>query len=328
MSQKINVGLVGYGMAGEFFHAPLIHATEGFVLHSVVERNQSRSKERYPNVQIVRDYKELLADKDIDLIVLATPNDTHFEYAQMALMAGKHVVIDKPFVTKTADGETLIRLAKEKNLVLSVYQNRRLDGDFLTVKKLIEQKAVGDLNEYRGHYDRFRPELRLNSWKEDAGIFVDLGPHLIDQALHLFGKPLSVSTKTEVQRTNAKAVDYFEVSLNYPNFKAFLSAGMLYETPRPRFELVGTEGTFAKFGLDPQENCLKAGQIPCGKDWGKEPEENWGTLKTSTKTEKIPTENGNYPAYYANIYSSILGKSEVLVKPEEALEAIRIIENN
>jgi scyllo-inositol 2-dehydrogenase (NADP+) len=326
MSKSINVGLVGYGMAGEFFHAPLIHFTSGLVLHTVVERHQERAKERYPHVRVVRSLEALLADDSIDLVVIATPNNTHFDYAQKALLVGKHVVVDKPFTVTAHEGETLIALAKQTGKLLTVYQNRRLDGDFLTVKKLLAEGTLGEVKTYKAHYDRFRPVPR-DSWKEEAGVFYDLGPHLIDQALALFGKPLSVKVLVQTQREKALAEDYFEVTLQYAHTQVFVSAGMLYEEPRPRFELIGSAGTFIKYGLDPQENALKAGELPVNDTWGAEAEENWGTLSTAEGQTKVETEKGNYPAYYENVYQAIVRGEKLLVDPQDALEAIRIIED-
>jgi len=324
--REINVALVGYGMAGEFFHAPLVHVTEGLVLHSVLERNQERSKERYPMVQVVRSMEEILNNKRIELVVIASPNKTHFEYAQKALLADKHVVIDKPFATTAKEAEELIALSNEQNKLLSIFQNRRWDSDFLTVKKLMDEGDLGQIIEYKAHYDRFRPNVNLASWKEGEGVFYDLGPHLIDQALVLFGKPDQVQVKIEKQRQGAMAEDYFEVELTYNSLKVFLSASMLKEQPRPRFSITGTRGTFTKFGLDPQETALKAGYWPRGESWGEEKEETWGILQTETQQKHIRSLKGNYPAYYTNIYRAILGEEKLVVDPVWPLLGIKIIE--
>lgn len=325
-SSKINVALVGYGMAGEFFHAPLIHTVEGLVLHSVVERHKERSKERYPDVKVVRSIDDVLSNEEIDLVVIASPNKTHFDFAKRSLLANKHVVIDKPFATTAKEAEELLELSKKQNRVLSIYQNRRWDGDFLTVKKLIEGGELGQVQEYRAHYDRFRPNVNFNSWKEGEGVFYDLGPHLIDQALVLFGLSEKVSVKTERQRAGAMAEDYFEVHLEYLHTRVFLSASMLKEESRPRFWVKGSKGTFIKYGLDPQENALKAGAWPKGDEWGAEPEERWGILQTEKGEKKIPSEKGDYPAYYRNVYQSIVGLGKLEVGPELPLAGIRIIE--
>lgn len=324
--RTINVALVGYGMAGEFFHAPLIHTAEGLVLHSVVERHKERSKERYPHVKVVRSIDDVLKNKEVDLVVIASPNNTHFDFAKRALLANKHVVIDKPFASTAKEADELSELSKKQKRVLSIFQNRRWDGDFLTVKKLIENGELGRIQEYQAHYDRFRPNVNLASWKEGEGVFYDLGPHLIDQALVLFGLTEKVSVKIERQRVGALAEDYFEVVLEYAHTKVFLSASMLKEQPRPRFWLKGSKGTFVKYGLDPQENALKAGAWPTGDEWGTESEENWGTLQTEKGEQKVPTEKGNYPAYYQNVYQSIVGLANLKVGPGLPLAGIRIIE--
>lgn len=324
--KSINVGLVGYGMAGEFFHAPLIAVTKGLVLHTVVERHKEKSKEKYSDVSVIRGIDELLSNEFIDLVVIASPNNTHFDFAKRALLAGKHVVVDKPFTVTFQEAKDLVALAEKQEKLITVYQNRRLDGDFLTVQKLIKEGTLGEIQEYRAHYDRFRPTVNHLSWKEAAGVFYDLGPHLIDQALVLFGKPHKITTHLEKQRVGTMVEDYFEVHFQFPTVKAMVSASMLMENPRPRFQVIGSKGTFTKYGLDPQENLLKAGAIPKGDNWGSDPEENWGVLETSKGLQKIKTEKGNYPSYYANVYQAILGEEELFVDPQLPTEVIRIIE--
>ncbi len=326
MKTQLGVGLIGFGMAGEFFHAPFIHTLHGFVLHRILERTKERSKEKYPEATVVRSLEELLDSPEIELVVVASPNATHFEYAKKALLAQKHVVVDKPFTLTAKEGEELIALAERQGKILTVYQNRRWDGDFLTIKKLLAEGVLGDILEYEAHFDRFRPAIRPDSWKEADGILLDLGPHLLDQAWVLFGKPDSVSSKIEKQRPGAPAEDFFRIVFHYPGFDAILSAGMLIEHPGPHFVIKGTKGTYTKYGMDPQENFLKQGKIPQGDDWGLDMEENFGILETKDGKRSIVTERGNYAAFYENVREAILKGAKLAVDPRDSLEVIRVIE--
>ncbi len=334
MSKKINTALIGFGMSGEFFHAPFIDAHPDFNLIKVVERHSARSKELYPYVKVVKDYKEVLIDEEIDLVVINTPNYLHYEMAAGALEAGKHVVVEKPFVCTSREAALLIEIAKRKNLVLSVFQNRRWDGDFLTVKKIIENRLLGRLVEFRSHFDRYRNYIKPNSWKEQphpgSGLLYDIGPHLIDQAVVLFGKPETVYADLRSLREGSKIIDNFEIILSYDKLKVVLNSGFLYKQPLVRFALFGTEGTFIKNGLDPQEDTLKTFGYNNSTGWGTEPEEMWGELNTGVNglnfKGKIETEAGCYQKYFENIYDAVTGGKELAVKPEEALATTRIIE--
>jgi predicted dehydrogenase len=326
MNRKVKVGLVGFGMAGKYFHAPFLHTMAGFDLQSIVERSKEESKEHYPYAHIVRSVEELLAEEDIELIVIASPNDTHFEYARQALLSGKHVVIDKPFTITAKEGEELIALSEKHHKVLTVFQNRRWDGDFLTVRKLIQEGTLGEIQEYHANFDRFRPTIRTDSWKEAAGILYDLGPHLLDQAFVLFGKPQKVKSDIQKQREGAPADDFFSIALDYPWGCATLSAGMLVENIGPHFKVKGSKGSFIKYGMDPQENRLKAGDMPVGDHWGEDEVEKYGVLETELGKISIATEKGTYPVFYENVYQAIVKGEKLRVDPREALEVIRIIE--
>ncbi len=329
----INVGLVGFGLSGQVFHAPFIYANPNFKLSKIVERNSDNSKKLYPDIEIVRDYQDLLNDVSIKLIVITTPNYFHFEMAKEALLAEKHVIIEKPFTTNSEQADELINLSKEKSKILSVFHNRRFDGDFQTVKKVVENKLLGRLVEYEAHFDRFRNVLKYNAWREKilagSGILFDLGSHLIDQALVLFGLPNFVTADIRIQR-ESEVDDYFELILDYGRLKVTLKAGMLVREPGPRFILHGTEGSFIKYGIDPQEDLLRQGVLPGGADWGKENEKNWGTLNTDIKglhfSGKLETIQGSYAAFYENIYDAIVLHRNLVVKPEEARNTIRVIE--
>ena len=334
MNKEINVGLLSYGMAGMYFHAPFIHITEGMKLAKVLERHSDNSAKDYPGVQVVRNLNDMLDDDQIDLVVVATPNQTHFEYGKKAILAGKHVVMEKPFTPTSAESQELIELAKKHNRILSPFQNRRLDSDFLTVKKLLEEKRLGELVEFESHFDRFRNYLRPDTWKEEpgsgSGVLYDLGTHLIDQALVLFGLPKLVTADIRIQRNYSLTDDYFELILHYDKLKVNLKAGTLVMEDSPRFILHGTKGSFVKYGVDPQEEDAKQGHRPSEKSWGVEPENLWGTLYAEKDgkivKEKIKSFAGRYQDYYSNVRDVINNKGELLVKPEEARNTIRVIE--
>ena len=333
MKDKIRTGLASYGMSGRVFHAPFLEANPGYILKTILERTPKGSKEKYPAVNIVKSYEELLSDKKIDLIIVNTPDHTHYELAKIALNAGKHVVVEKPFVVKTSDGEELIKIAEEKNLVLSVFQNRRWDGDFLTVKKVIKDGLLGRLVEYEAHFDRYRNFIKENTWKEEeekgTGVIYNLGSHLIDQALVLFGLPELVNANIRTFRDEGKVNDYFDIRLEYANFRVILKSSYLVREPGPRYILNGTNGSFVKYGADPQEERLNIGALPVGKKWAKEKAEFWGLLNTSINgkdvRERIKTLPGNYNKFYSNVYKAIIEDEELAVKPGEALDVIRII---
>jgi len=329
----LNVGLVGFGLAGQVFHGPLIHANPYLQLTHILQRRGGEAAQKYPQAKIVRDLDSLLKDSSVELIVVATPNTSHFDIAAQSLRAGKHVVVDKPFTMNSSDADQLIALAKKVGRVLSVFQNRRWDGDFLTVRQILEEKKLGRLAEFHSRFDRFRVAVRPDAWREQAGpasgVLFDLGSHLIDQAVVLFGPPAGIYADLRLQREAAVAVDNFEVQLQYPEIKVTLHAGSLVCEPSPRFLLYGTAGTYQKFGLDPQEDALKQGGVPTGSGWGDEPESAWGALTacngTTTRT-KYRTLAGRYPDYYTNVFQAIRGQAELAVKPEQAREVMRLIE--
>ncbi len=332
--RTVNVGLIGYGMAGRVFHAPVISSVAGLRLHSVVERSGSTAKERYPDVKIVQSAEALVKDAEIEMIVIATPNTSHAELAALALEHGKHVVVDKPFTVSTREAQHLISLAKRKGLVLSVFHNRRWDGDFLTVRKLLHEGTLGRVVSYEAHFDRYRPQLKQGAWREAAlpgsGLLYDLGSHLIDQAFQLFGYPQTVIASCSKQREGVQADDAFEVKLGYAGLQVVLKASALVRELGPHFAIHGTLGSFVKFGMDPQEDALKRGELPGSEQWGIEREEQWGIwngevagLPIRGKVETLP---GAYEDYYTDIYEAIIESREPAVKPEEAVAVIRCIE--
>lgn len=331
--RTIQVGLAGFGMSGQIFHAPFISADPRFALKKVYERTTDKAKQAYPDVETVRTFDELLTE-DIDLVVVSTPNQYHVPMAIQAMRAGKNVIVEKPVAASSREAEELCRMAKEQGVLFSAYQNRRFDGDFLTVKKLIENGQLGEVVDYECHFDRFVTGQSTKQWKRDGGkginILYDLGIHLIDQVYALFGMPDEVYADMRRQRPESSGIDNFEVSLYYPDKKAILSAGELVAIPGPRFMVHGRKGSFLKYGQDPQERRLIGGMRPGSPDWGADEESAYGTLasveENGISQEIIVTEFGNYGRYYDNIYQAMTCGADLLVKPEEALDVLRIVE--
>ena len=338
MDKVVNIGLIGFGAAGQVFHAPVITSVAGLRLHRVTARKpeqQQLLRQRYPEVIPVTSADEIVQADDIDLVVVATSNDVHHSLAKDALLAGKHVVVEKPFTITSAEADELIALAQREKRLLTVHHNTRWNSDYLTIKKMIESGRLGRLVAFEARYDRFRNTLRENAWREEdlpgSGILYDLGAHLIDQSIQLFGLPLAVNADLRKQRTGARAVDDFELILHYPRLKVSLKGAMLIKEPSPRYALYGENGAFVKYGADPQEAALKAGKSPKGDlRWGEEPEDIWGKLNVledgRDHIEHLRSERGDYPAFYRNVYDAVTGQSELLVKPEQAREVIRTIE--
>jgi scyllo-inositol 2-dehydrogenase (NADP+) len=333
VTSPINVGLVGYGMSSRVFHAPLISANPLMHLTHIVQRHGDEAASAYPQAKIVRDLDELLADPDVELVVVATPNSTHFEIAQRALKAGKHVVVDKPFTISTKEADGLIALSRQAGRILSVFQNRRWDGDFLTVRQILEKGLLGRVAEFESRFDRFRPARNPKAWREQSlpgsGLLYDLGSHLLDQAVVLFGRPSSIYAELRRQREDAVADDRIEVHLEYPQVRVMVKAGMLVCEPSPRFILYGTQGSYVKYSLDPQEAALKSGVRSNQPDWGVEKQDFWGTHAScdpALERTKYPTLPGSYPSYYTNVTRALRGEEELAVKPEQARDVIRLIE--
>ncbi|TVR85371.1 MAG: oxidoreductase [Spirochaetaceae bacterium] len=334
MSNTINTGLVSFGKASRVFHGPVITSIPELHLKTVVERHREESRAVYPWVEVVSDIDTLLADPTIELVVIATPNQTHYELARKCLEAGKHVVVDKPFTTTVAHAEQLIELAARKNLVVSPFQNRRWDGDFLTLQTLLKSNLLGRLVEFESRFDRFRNYSRPGAWREKpgvgSGVFFDLGPHLIDQAVSLFGPPEKLSADIRTQRDGAETDDHFDVLLQYAGLKVTLKGGMLVRARTPRFVLNGMNGSFVKYGLDPQEAALLAGGKPGTAGWGQEDAEHWGEINTDVGglhvVGRVETAAGNYQAFYRNIAEAIRGTAEAAVTPEQIYTTIRVIE--
>ena len=331
MSDKIRVGLVGYGFASKTFHAPLIAGTAEMELAAVSSSDARKVHADWPSVQVVSDPQALFDDPTLQLIVIPTPNDTHFPLAKAALNAGKHVVVDKPFTVTLSQARELDALAKSKGLLLSVFHNRRWDSDFLTVKALLAEGTLGDVRYFESHFDRFRPQVQQR-WREQqgpgSGIWYDLGPHVIDQALQLFGSPVAINVDTADLRPGAVTTDYFHATLIYPQRRVVLHASMLVAAESPRYQVHGTLGSYVKYGLDPQEDRLKSGARPPQEDWGYDMRDGVLTLAEGEGlVEKtLLTIPGNYPAYYAAIRDAVNGVGENPVKAEEAIQVMELIE--
>jgi scyllo-inositol 2-dehydrogenase (NADP+) len=335
--RMINVGLIGFGLAGRAFHAPVIHAVPGLNLAVIVQRSGNEAAELYPDARIVRSVEELLAISEIQLVVIATPNDTHHPIAHQCLAAGRDVVVDKPLTPTLGEALELVRFAQERRRLLTVYQNRRYDGDFRAVQQIVAGGKLGRLVRFESNYDRFRPQLKANAWRERSGpgtgILFDLAPHLIDHALLLFGLPQTITADIRMEREHAVADDSFDLTLHYSaGLRAVLRATMLAAVTRPRFILHGTSGAYVKQAFDVQEPKLRAGQLPWNETLSAaEQEENSGVLTLlnadGTMTQQlVPPAPSDYRGYYANIRDALLGTAAPAITPQHALNVMRILE--
>jgi len=333
----INAAVIGFGLAGRVFHAPIIDSTEGINLKTIYTTN-SESKalisDLYPNTAVTSDLTQIFHDEDIRLIVVAAPNACHYTLAEEAILAGKNLIVDKPFPISSQDADKLFELAQKKNVVLSVYQNRGWDGDFKTLKKVVESGMLGPLVEFESHIDKFR-NYSKNNWREEdspgSGLLYDLGPHMIDQALTLFGLPSAVTADLRIQRECAKTIDNYELILHYEKLKVTLKVGMLVKIPLPRYLLLGENGSFVKYGMDVQEEDLTNGFTPLNKkNWGLEQEEQYGRISAIVNginiNGTVESEAGDYREYYRNVYQAITQGSDLSVTPRQAANTIKIIE--
>jgi predicted dehydrogenase len=345
--KEIKAVVIGFGLAGKVFHAPFISAVPGLRLKGIVQRKGDEAARAYPETEILRSFDEAIGS-DAELIVVATPNETHFDLAKRCLEAGKHVVVDKPLAGTSEEAMTLAKLAAEKKLVLAPFHNRRWDGDFLTVKALLLQKAFGRLVTFESHFDRYRPTPREGTWKEAGnpanGMLFDLGPHLVDQALALFGAPEAITASVRTDRDYSEIEDAFDITLHYPRLLAHCRATMIAADPSPRFHLHGTHGSYRKYGLDPQEPALVAGaKVPRlvdggrskeSDDWLREDSAMWGLLTLAPNpgdprtlvTHEVETEPGDYRGFYANVRDAIRGAETLAVTPEDGYRTIRLLE--
>jgi predicted dehydrogenase len=321
-------------MSGWVFHAPFLHLHKGFELYGVWERTKKSAAQKYPDIISFDNYEALLNDKEIELVIVNTPNYTHFEFAKKALLAGKNVIVEKPFCLAVKECDELITISKDQNKLLSVYQNRRYDSDFKIIRKVVNEGLLGEIVEVEFHFDRFKEDLSPKGHKETpgpgTGLVYDLGSHLIDQALCLFGMPESIFADIRIARKISFVDDYMELLLFYPSLRVRIKASYVVREALPSYILHGTKGSFIKPRTDVQETALLASLTPDMHDWGKEPENEMGLLHTEINgkiiREYVSSENGNYMDYYNGIYLSLTTGVNLPVTAEEAKKVIHVIE--
>jgi predicted dehydrogenase len=329
----LNTGIVGFGLSGQVFHAPFVDAHPGFKLRTIVTSG-ALAATKYPKTQIKASFDELLANPAIDLVIICSPNQLHFPQAKAALEAGKHVIVEKPFTVNSTEAQSLIETSRKSGKLVFPFHNRRWDSDLLTLKHIIAQGYLGKIVEYESRFDRFTPEISRAAWRyqqeEGGGTLFDLGIHLIDQAVSLFGKPQGVFARLFNQREGSVTDDSFDLKLIYPDLNVTLKASVFVKEAGPRFQVHGTKGSFVKYGLDVQEAQLRKGKKPGSKSYGMEPFSQRGILNTATSGKsfrgRYETLPGNYMAFFDNVHSTVTTGSEMVIKPEDALLNIRIIE--
>ncbi|ALS98816.1 oxidoreductase [Lacimicrobium alkaliphilum] len=325
----VRTAVIGFGLSARVFHLPFIRTSERFELVGISTSQTQQVRQAYPDVGIYNDAKQLLSQSGADLVIITAPNHVHYPLAEQALEKGLHVLIEKPMVIDTGQGHALIELAKQRNLVLAPFHNRRWDSDFLTVQKLIQEQRLGDIKVFESSFNRFRPTPR-ERWREQdipgAGILYDLGPHLIDQALCLFGIPQTISATLRKSRPGSQAVDYFHLQLHYADKEILLHSDPYSTGPNPRFRVKGTKGTYIKDGLDPQEQRLRDGMLPDHNDWAAEKPYEYGTLYTETGKQRVTSECGGYQHLYNNLADAIVAEAPLAVSAEQALDGIKIIQ--
>jgi predicted dehydrogenase len=340
VTEPIRCGVIGFGLAGRVFHSAVIDATAGLELAAIVQRTGDTAQKAYPHVPVYPSLDAMLAKARLDVVVVATPNDTHVPMAEQCLRAGKHVVIDKPVAVSSGEAVSLVPISRATGRRVFVYHNRRWDGDFLTVQQLLQQSKHGDgqlgtVRTFESHFDRFRPTPKQGAWREEAGhgngILLDLGSHLGDQALVLFGLPTAVWGDVRAERAGSNVDDAFDLRLYYPETTVWLRSTSLSPLPAVRFLLEGTRGSYRKDNLDPQEDALRAGDLFKSKPWGLDPESAWGTITTldannATQHTVVPTLPGDYRGFYANVRDTLLGKAEQAVTLVDAWRVLRLLE--
>jgi scyllo-inositol 2-dehydrogenase (NADP+) len=335
VTQPIRCGVIGFGLAGRIFHSAVIDATDGMELAGIVQRSGDAAHNAYPHVPIYRSLDAMLGEADLDVVVVATPNDTHVPMAAQCLRAGKHVVIDKPVAVSSSEAALLFAVSRETGRRVFVYHNRRWDGDFLTVQQLLKTDQLGTLHTFESHFDRFRPTPKQGAWREEVGhgngILLDLGSHLGDQALVLFGLPTAVWGDVRSEREGSRVDDAFDIRLYYSDVTVWLRSSSLSPLPAVRFLAEGTRGSYRKDNLDPQEDALRSGDLFQSKPWGMDPESAWGAITSldangATQHTIVPTLPGDYRGFYANVRDTLLGKAEQAVTLVDAWRVLRLLE--
>lgn len=334
ISRGIKTGICSYGMSGKLFHAPFIEAHPGYELAGIVERNKNDSRERYPNSKLYRSVDELIADETIQLIVVNTPTHLHYEQAKAVLTAGKHLVIEKPFTITVKEAEELAALAEKNNLFLSVYQNRRYDGDYRAVKEVVQRGWLGEIREVEIRYDRYRPAFGGKQHKEGAmpgaGNLFDLSPHLVDQAIQLFGFPKALFADLIKMRDDVAVPDYFELLFYYDRLRVRLKATVIARESTYAYTLHGMKGSFLQQRSDLQEQQLQLGVKPSLENWCPAPDRPDGLLHTEINGEVVRKETtsspGNYMGYYEDVYKALTGQGPNPVPAADGIRNTRIIE--
>ena len=332
--QPIKTALLSFGMSGKLFHAPFIQSNKNFELVGAWERSQKTIQQTYPKTISYNSLEALLEDDSIDLIIVNTPTITHFEYAKKALQAGKHIVVEKAFTTTVKEAVTLQEIATQVGKKVSIYQSRRWDSDFLTTQKIINEKVVGDLVDVTINFERFRPALSNKPHKElpqpGAGLLNDLGPHLLDQAICLFGMPIALYATLRNTRKDTKVDDWFYITLYYNSFTVHLHFSYFAKLPMPGYIIHGTNGSFIKNRADVQEKQLLSGILPTKKNWGVEPKSERGQLLIesieNSGTKKIETIPGNYGIFYEKLYNALQYNTPLPVTCDEAINVMQLIE--
>lgn len=335
MSESIGVALVGFGLGGRYFHAPLISSTRGLALRAVVTSDAERQRavlSEYPGARVAESLDALLThDRDIDLVVISTPNRTHRELALAAIDAGQAVVVDKPITPTSGEARELIAAARTRGVLLTVYQNRRWDGDFLTIRRLLRERRLGDVYRFESRFDRWRPTPKPG-WREHGdpaeagGLLYDLGSHLIDQALTLFGPVAEVYSELDRRRSGVQVDDDMFVALTHESgVRSHLWATVVAAQSGPRFRVLGSKATYTKYGMDVQEEALKRGERP-GPNWGAEPKEHWGRLGTDADSEVVSTERGSFGDFYQGVARAMRDGAPPPVDPSDAVATLEVIE--
>ncbi len=330
---KIKVGIAGYGYSAKTFHIPFLKGNSHYEIRKIFSRKINLRTIDGLDCQVVYEFDELLSD-DIDVVIICTPNTEHFWMAERAIKSGKHVIIEKPLAVTASEALKLEDRAQENKVFVSAYQNRRLDGGFLTAKKVIEDGMLGEILDYESHFDRYVTGRNKKEWKnmktEGVNILYDLGVHLIDQVYSLFGMPEEVYADFRKQREETPDFDNFEIKLYYEKLKATVSAGEVVAEPGPHIVVRGKKGSYTKFGMDVQEQALKNGETPVNSNWGEDVPENYGSLcvweNGTFNKKRIKTESGDYGRYYDNFYDALNGECELIVKIQQSIDVLKIIE--